>query len=252
MPLAKSLTLGALSPPRHLLGIPAASLTFDLRNWLAMVLALYVAFWLQLDSVSSAAVCVGILALPTRGQVLQKAIFRVLGTVIGVAAAFVMSGLFNGFRELFLLAFAAWLGLCVFAAGFLNGNRAYGAVLSGYTVAMVAVAQIDAPQNVFDSGINRAAAIVVGILSIMVVNDVFAAPSIFPGLLRKVEIVRGKVQGLTLASLHDPIVPSAEVASLYVEIAALHPDITALPAFRWHRWCNRSWLLGPCPCCSPS
>jgi hypothetical protein len=38
--------------------------------------------------------------------------------------------------------------------GLLDGNRAYGAILSGYTVAQVAVTQIDAPQNIFLSGVN--------------------------------------------------------------------------------------------------
>jgi uncharacterized membrane protein YccC len=66
--------------------------------------------------------------------------------------------LFPQTRDLFLIGFAAWLGLCVYVGGLLDGNRAYGAVLSGYTVAVVAVAQIDAPQNVFTTGVNRGAA----------------------------------------------------------------------------------------------
>jgi len=232
MPPANLMALGAVPPPRRFAGIPLASLAFGLRNWLGMILALAVAFWLQLDSASSAAVCVGILALPTQGQVLQKAMYRVLGTLIGVTASFVIAGLFNEVRDLFLVAFAAWLGLCVFAAGFLDGNRAYGAVLSGYTVAIVAVAQIDAPQDVFDSGVNRAAAIMVGILAIMVVNDVFVAPSLFPALLHKVETLRGKVQDVTLTAIQGESAEPGEVAGLYAEIAALHPDITALPAER--------------------
>ncbi|MDU0220495.1 FUSC family protein, partial [Escherichia coli] len=60
-----------------------AAWAFALRIWLAMMLALYAAFWLQLDSASSAAVCVAILAQPKRGQALSKAGYRFLGTVIG-------------------------------------------------------------------------------------------------------------------------------------------------------------------------
>jgi Fusaric acid resistance protein family len=92
------------------------------RIWAAMMVALYATFWLQLESASSAAVTVGILALQTRGQAYEKAVYRVLA--IGVVASFVIAGLFPQTRELFLIGFAGWLGLCVYAGGLLDGNRA--------------------------------------------------------------------------------------------------------------------------------
>ena len=46
------------------------------RTWLAIVLSLFIAFWLQLESASSAAVTVAILAQPTRGQAFTKAVYR--------------------------------------------------------------------------------------------------------------------------------------------------------------------------------
>ena len=61
-------------------GFPLSAWAFALRTWAAMIVALYAAFWLQLESASSAAVTVGILALQTRGQAYQKAIFRRLAT----------------------------------------------------------------------------------------------------------------------------------------------------------------------------
>jgi hypothetical protein len=146
------------------------------------MVGLYAAFWLQLESASSAAVTVGILALQTRGQAYQKAVYRVLATIIGVVASFVIAGLFPQTRELFMVGFAGWLGLCVYVGGLLDGNRAYSAVLSGYTVALVAVTQIDSPQNIFLAGVDRGAAIVVGIAALALVSDVFAAPNVHTGL----------------------------------------------------------------------
>src|SRR6201746_1438422 len=150
-------------------GFPLSTWAFALRIWAAMMVALYAAFWLQLESASSAAVTVGILALQTRGQAYQKAVYRILCTVIGVVASFAIAGLFGESRELFMLAFAGWLGLCVYVGGFLDGNRAYGAVLAGYTVALVAVTQIDSPGSIFDAGVNRGAAIVVGIAALALI-----------------------------------------------------------------------------------
>jgi uncharacterized membrane protein YccC len=211
-------------------GFPPSAWAFALRIWAAMMVALYAAFWLQLESASSAAVTVGILALQTRGQAYEKAFYRVLATVVGVVASFVIAGLFPQSRELFLIGFAAWLGLCVYVGGLLDGNRAYGAVLSGYTVAVVAVAQIDSPQNVFTTGVNRGAAIVVGIAALALVSDVFAAPDVHPGLIGKLTDAHQRVRAFALAILRGESAHPIHSANLLREITALHPDITALVA----------------------
>jgi len=67
-------------------GLPLKSWTFAVRIWLAVIVALYVGFWLELEAASSAAVTVAILALPSRGQVMEKAAFRLIATVVGVTA----------------------------------------------------------------------------------------------------------------------------------------------------------------------
>jgi len=120
-------------------GFPLSAWAFALRIWAAMMVALYAAFWLQLESASSAAVTVGILALQTRGHAYQKAVYRILATIVGVVASIVIAGLFAQSRAFFVIGFACWLGLCVYVGGLLDGNRAYSAVLSGYTVALVAM-----------------------------------------------------------------------------------------------------------------
>ena len=113
-----------------LAGFPLSAWAFALRTWAAMMLALYVAFWLQLASASSAAVTVGILSLQTRGQAHQKALYRLLMTVVGVVVSIIIAGLFTQARDLFVIAYASWLGLCVYVCRLLDGNRAYGVVLT--------------------------------------------------------------------------------------------------------------------------
>src|SRR6476661_6590683 len=209
-------------------GFPLSAWAFALRTWAAMVLALYVAFWLQLESASSAAVTVGILSLQTRGQAYQKAIYRILATIIGVIASLVLAGLFPQSRVLFMIGFAGWLGLCVYVAGIFEGNRAYGAVLSGYTVAIVAVTQIDSPQNIFLNGVNRGAAIVVGVMALALVNDLFLAPNLHTILSRKVAAVHQRVRAFAIAILRGESADPLQSANLLREITALHPDISAL------------------------
>ncbi|TXM87326.1 FUSC family protein, partial [Methylobacterium sp. WL116] len=160
-----------------------AAWAFALRIWLAMMLALYAAFWLQLDSASSAATGVAILAQPKRGQAISKAAYRFLGTVIGGIVAIVFMALFAQDRVTLLVAFAVWIGVCVFIAQYLQDTRAYGAMLSGYTVAIIALAHIDAPQTTFDAAVGRLAAITVAIVTITFINDALASPSTWRTLL---------------------------------------------------------------------
>src|ERR1700682_957687 len=98
-------------------GFPLSAWAFALRIWAAMMVALYAAFWLQLESASSAAVTVGVHALQTRGQVYQKAVYRILATIVGVVASFVIAGLFPQTRDLFVIGFAGWRGVCVCVGG---------------------------------------------------------------------------------------------------------------------------------------
>jgi uncharacterized membrane protein YccC len=209
-------------------GFPLSAWAFALRTWAAMMLALYAAFWLQLGSASAAAVTVGILALSTRGQAYQKAVYRVLMTVVGVVASIVMAGLLAQARDLFVIAYASWLGLCVYVCGLLDGNRAYGIVLAGITLAFVAVMQIDSPQSIFLTGVDRGAAIVVGIAAIALVNDVFLAPNLHEILAAKLAATHQRVRAFALAILGGEGADPIQSANLLREITALHPDISAL------------------------
>jgi uncharacterized membrane protein YccC len=221
------MTTTAIDRPLRLAGVPAGSWAFGIRIWLAVVVALATSFWLELEVPSTAAVTVAILAEPTRGRALEKACFRLIATVIGVTAAIVIVALFSQARDLLLVAFAGWIGLCVYAAGLLDGNRAYAAVLSGYSVGIIAIQQIDAPDQVFLSGMERGAAIVVGITAIAVVNDLLAAPDSHPQLAARLTALHRRVRDYAKDVLRD-VASDVTTAALLGEIAVFHPEITSL------------------------
>jgi uncharacterized membrane protein YccC len=207
--------------------IPASSWTFAVRVWLATILALFVSFWLQLEAPFTAAVTVAILAEPTRGQALDKAAFRLTGTIVGVAASIAITGLFSQARDLILVASAVWLGLCVFSAKLLDGNRAYAAVLSGYTVANIAIQQIDNPQHVFEASVERGAAIAVGIVSIAVVNVLMSAPDRQSRLAAQLAAIHRRVRDYASAAFRGEG-DSATFLALVRDIVGLRPDVASV------------------------
>jgi uncharacterized membrane protein YccC len=210
------------------LGFPLGSWAFAIRIWIAAMVALYLSFWLQLEAPSTAIATVAVLAEPTRGQALEKAFFRVIATIIGVAASIAITGLFSQTRDLLLLAYAGWMGLCVYVSGLLDGNRAYAAVLSGYMVALLAIRQIDDPGHVFESGMERGAAIIIGIVSTMIVNDLLSAPERHTTLAAQFADIRRRIGNYAKTAILGETTKPIASAALLAEIAALRPEIASL------------------------
>ena len=207
-----------------------AAWAFALRIWLAMMLALYAAFWLQLDSASSAATGVAILAQPKRGQALSKAAYRFLGTVVGGIVAIAFMALFAQDRVTLLVAFSVWIGLCVFTAQYLQDTRAYGAMLSGYTVAIIALAHIDAPQTTFDAAVGRLAAITVAIVTITFINDALASPSTWRTLLPTLSSAFDATKGFAREAFSSGDPGPLRTAALIRTIAPMRADASAIAA----------------------
>jgi uncharacterized membrane protein YccC len=144
------------------------ALLFGLRLWGAVCLALYVAFWLQLDNALWAGTSAAIVCQPTLGASLRKGSFRVIGTVIGAVAIVVLTACFPQSRTGFLLGLALWGAACAFFAAILRNNTSYAAALAGYTAAIIASDLLGATGGANGSvlllAIDRATSISIGIV----------------------------------------------------------------------------------------
>src|SRR6266481_7184444 len=78
-------------------------LLFGLRLWASVCLALYVAFWLELDNAYWAATSAAIVCQPSLGASLRKASFRMVGTVVSAVAIVVLTACFPTDRIGFLM-----------------------------------------------------------------------------------------------------------------------------------------------------
>jgi uncharacterized membrane protein YccC len=224
-----SATSAALQPgPLLFAGFPATSWVFALRIWLAAVITLYASFWLELEAPAAAATAVAIAALPTRGQGVQKALFVLLATAVGVATSIAIAGFFSQTGGLLLAVFAVSVGLCVYAVGMLDGDRAFAAAYCCITIGLIAIQQIDSPQLVFSAAVARGAALAVGGIVAALVNDVLAVPDYHPVLSTRLEALHRRMTSYVEGVVHSEATSAREAADLLRDIAALHPEITIL------------------------
>ena len=152
------------------------------RTAIAALLALWLAFVFQLDTPYSAMTTVLIVSSPVQGMILAKSVYRLGGTLLGGVAGVTLMALFAQAPALFLLAFAFWLALATAASTLLRGFRSYGAVLAGYTVALVALPAVDRPASIFTLAMARVAVVSLGVVSSALVGALLTGHGATRGL----------------------------------------------------------------------
>src|SRR6201991_1575095 len=145
----------------------APPLLYALRLWASMCLALYVAFWLELDNPFWAGTSAAIVCQLQLGASLRKGWFRMIGTVIGATMAVVLTACFPQDRIAYLVVLAFWCGICAFGATVFRNFASYAAALAGYTAAIIAADNLGATggasSDVFLLAVTRASEICIGI-----------------------------------------------------------------------------------------
>lgn len=167
--LARGLPYLDLSTPRA---------TYVMRSILAACLALVAAYLLELHAPYAAASSVLLVINPVQGGVIGKGVWRVLGTLVGMLAAFVLMSAFGQMPWLFLLGFGLWLGVCVVGMTLLRHFRAYGATLAGYTVGLAAYGVMQHPERTFDQVLGRGASVMIGVVCLALVSALFSSRSV--------------------------------------------------------------------------
>jgi uncharacterized membrane protein YccC len=160
------------SPAAVAMSLWGGRIVYSTRTAVAAVAALYVAMWMQIDVPRWTVLTVIFISPPTRGDVLRKSIARAVGTPIGCVAAVALAGLFPQDRLGYVLGLGLWIGACGYWATFRRGYVAYGAILAGFTAAVVGGDTASHPEQVFDTALARGSATMIGVLVAMVASTV--------------------------------------------------------------------------------
>lgn len=137
---------------------------FALRTVSAGLIALLVAYALNLGQPQWAMMTVFIVAQPVAGMVLAKGFYRLAGTLAGATAAILITRLFGGNPWLFVVVLSLWIGVCTFVSSLLRNPEAYGAALAGYTATIIALPAHGQPHLLTELASARCGEIVIGIV----------------------------------------------------------------------------------------
>ena len=144
---------------------------FVAKTLLAAFGALWLAFRLVLDSPTTAMTTTFILALPSSGMVLEKAFYRLLGTLVGCAGAMLLVAVFPQQAPLMFIGLALWIAACTCGAAMYRNQQSYSFVLAGYTAAMIAIPALDHPTGAFALAVTRVVEVSLGVICATVVHD---------------------------------------------------------------------------------
>jgi len=202
------------------------ALAFSVRTWVGCMLSLYLAFELQLESPYWAPIAALIVSQPSPGMAISKSIYRLAGSVAGAAMGIVLISLFSQTPEVFIFVLGLWVGGCTVASNLLRNFRAYGAVLAGYTTAIVSLASYQAPNQVFDIAMARGSCTVIGILSALVITMLFAPHRARKQVLQKMREALAETAE-RMAYPHDGPLPQRIILGKRAvsDLIALDPEI---------------------------
>jgi uncharacterized membrane protein YccC len=212
---------------------PAGTTALAFEIWVALAVSYYVAFTLELNSAASAGTGLLILVGPTQGMILSKAIYRIAGTLFGAVFAIVLTSLFPQDRTMLIAVFAVYMACLIAIATLLRDFRAYGCTLAGYTVAIISIADVDAPTATFTAMLDRVAVILLAVFVLAFVSAIFTAAASARSLQSKLRLATKDIVAMALATLDQRIPPdpsqsvamSARLMPLRSEIGFSTPEL---------------------------
>ncbi|GJD55375.1 FUSC family protein [Methylobacterium dankookense] len=168
---------------------------FALKTYAAAMLALFLALWIDLPRPYWAVGTVYITSQVLAGATRSKALYRVLGTLLGaVMAVALVPNLVNA-PELLTLAIALWVGLCLYLSLLDRTPRSYLMMLAGYTAALIGFPSVTEPGAIFDTAVARAEEISLGILSAALVSAVVLPQSAVPQIEARLTLWLAQARG---------------------------------------------------------
>ncbi|MGO1625912.1 MAG: FUSC family protein [Halomonadaceae bacterium] len=141
----------------------AQAVKFALKATLAMLLALYLALWMDLERPYWALISAAFLQIrPMSGMVLEKGLSQIGGTLVGAVAGIALMSLFAQAPVPALAGLTLWIMFCTYGSALLRNNAAYGCIMGAVTAMLIVVIGASAPERIFSIAVARLSELALG------------------------------------------------------------------------------------------
>lgn len=213
---------------------------FALKTFAAGMLALYIAFSLNLAYPIWAIGTVFVIANPYSGISSSKSMYRVLGTLLGAIVAVIATPPMINTPWLFTLFLAIWVGFCLYISLLDRTPRSYVFMLAGYTTVIISftiIFNIDTA-TVFDTAIGRFIEISLGVLCSAAVMNAVLPMSIGKALEQRVSKILHDTHGVFDEVFHEKKPEQSYIRAFNV----INRDISDIHVMATHLSYERSKL----------
>jgi len=207
-----------------------ADLIFALKTFAASMLALVIAFRMDLDRPYWAMATVYIASQPLAGATSSKAFFRVIGTLVGATMTVALVPNLVNSPELLCLAIALWIGFCLYLSLLDGTPRSYVFMLAGYTVALIGFPSVSQPATIFDVAVSRVEEISIGIICASLVSTLVFPRSVAPAVAGRVRNWLADARRLS----RDVLLGKGNEATQRAERLRLATDIVEIDTLATH------------------
>jgi uncharacterized membrane protein YccC len=185
-----------------MLGIDRAAVRFSANTFAAAMIALYVAFALDLSQPYWAMATAYIVSNPLSGAVRSKAVYRLLGTILGAAVAVMLVPALVNTPALLSIAVALWVGFCLTVSLLDRTPRSYLLMLAGYTAAIIAFPSVNQPEAIFDVAVTRVIEIGLGVICATAIHSLIFPRPVGETLQHRLDTWMADADGWALDILH--------------------------------------------------
>jgi len=211
------------------------------REWLlsaktfgAALLAFYTALAIGLPRPYWAFATAYIVSNALTGATRSKGLYRVMGTLIGATAAVLVLPLLVDMPILLSLFISVWTGTLLYLSFLDRLPSNYVYMLSAYTLPMIALPMVQAPDQVFPFAVSRSEEILLGIVSASLVSSLILPGKAAPVLQARFKAWLGDAGRWATGLLRSEASGAPRDAATMVSSHRLAADVLALDQFISH------------------
>jgi len=192
-------------------GVFAKDWVFAGKTFAAAMLALWIGFAADLDRPYWAMASACIASQPHVGATRSKALFRLMGTVLGATAAVALVPTLVDAPNLLIAALAGWVALMLALALLDRSPRGYVFMLAGYTAAIIGFPSVDSPGDIFNVAVARTEEISLGVVCATLLSGLILPTHAAPTLMARLQAWLADARRLAVLRLREQAFSDASV-----------------------------------------